>query len=188
MADKFIFLDRDGTIIHDVHFLSKPEDIKLYDFSVDALRRLISLDFKLIIITNQSGVARGLMTEEDVQKVNRRLFEVLERHDVEIQAIYFCPYHRDGIIEKYRKDADCRKPKTGMIDQAKNEFDIDPKKSYVIGDKISDVKLAKNAGMKPILVRTGHGREEIENYNGKLDFAIEENLLEAAKLINRSKF
>jgi D,D-heptose 1,7-bisphosphate phosphatase len=178
-----VFLDRDGTIIHDKHYLKDPENIELFDFTIKALRKLRENGFMLFIITNQSGVARGAMSEEDVRKVNDRLLQILSKNKIDIADISYCPYYKDGKIDEYAKESNCRKPRTGMIDKAMDKFDIDKNYSYVIGDKITDAELGLNAGMTPIMVKTGHGERELRDYSDDIDFTVRENLLEAVNYI-----
>lgn len=183
MSKPAVFLDRDGTIIRDKHYLSDPQEVELFDFTIDALRILSDLGFLLIVVSNQSGVAKGLMTEADVDKVNDKLKELLAEKDIVLDAIYYCPCHKDAIEERYRIDCSCRKPQTGMLDTAFSEFDIDRSRSFVIGDKMSDVNLGFNGNMQPILVLTGYGKSEVEQC--KRDFPIVGNIYEAAVLIRQ---
>ncbi|PLX19057.1 MAG: HAD family hydrolase [Candidatus Muiribacterium halophilum] len=153
--NKAIMLDRDGTIIQDKDYLKDPEDIELIKGADKALKRLSDIGFNLIIVTNQSGIARGMFTLEDVYKVNNRLSDILAEKDVFIKKYYICPHHPE-----FDGQCDCRKPGIKNVKIAEKEFDIDLKSSYFVGDKCSDVLCGRNAGMKGILVRTGKGREQ----------------------------
>lgn len=158
-----IFLDRDGTINEEVNYLKRPEDISLYPNTLKALRNFKDSGFLNIIITNQSGIARGYFTEEDLNNIHSELKKLLtdkEGTDL-IDDIYYSPYHEDGIVEKYRQRSDDRKPNTGMIRKAETKHNIDLKESYFIGDSFTDMLCAENAGLKKILVETGYGKKDI---------------------------
>ncbi|MBI5893610.1 MAG: D-glycero-beta-D-manno-heptose 1,7-bisphosphate 7-phosphatase [Deltaproteobacteria bacterium] len=145
-----VFLDRDGTINEDTGYIDSPERLALIDGAASAIKKLNSKGFKVIIITNQSGVGRGYFSEEAADAVNKKLEEILKKQGAHLDGIYYCPHHPDDNCE-------CRKPKIGLLEKAKKDLDIDFKKSYVVGDKVSDVELAHNIGGKDILVLTGEG-------------------------------
>ncbi len=163
------FLDRDGVLVEDFGYHHKLKDFKLIKNAVEGLKLL--KNYKLIIITNQSGIGRGYYTINDFENFNNNLIKELKKHNIKIDKTYVCPHKPDD-------ECECRKPKTKLIKDAAQEFDIDLKKSFVIGDKNIDVQLGKNAGCGTILVLTGNGMKEKENT--KADF-IAEDLLEAAK-------
>ena len=144
-----IFLDRDGTLIEEVNYLSRVEDLRLFPFSADAVRRLKDAGFLIIVVTNQSGIGRGIYTEGDMHAIH----EAMQRElNGAIDAFYFCPHLPcDG--------CECRKPKLGMIDAAIREFEIDIENSWVIGDKKIDVETGQSAGMRTTLVLTGYGTQ-----------------------------
>ncbi|MFH0800868.1 MAG: D-glycero-beta-D-manno-heptose 1,7-bisphosphate 7-phosphatase [bacterium] len=152
-----VFLDRDGTIIEDADFLADPEDISFIKGAPEALSALQKAGFKLVLISNQSGVARGYFTEEAVQDVHRRLEELLESRGVKLDGVYYCPHLPDGAVEKYRLECNCRKPKTGMIRRAVEELGVDPARSFCVGDKESDIEAGRAAGCRTVLVLTGKG-------------------------------
>jgi heptosyltransferase-2 len=155
------FLDRDGTIIQDRGYLGDPEGIRFIPGAVEALRALQQAGFRLILVTNQAGVARGMITEADVRRVNERLQTELAAAGVRLEGMYSCPHHPEHGPPEYRRDCDCRKPRPGMIHQAIRDFDLDPTRSVVIGDHVTDVALAQAfPGMRGIMVLTGHGAEE----------------------------
>jgi heptosyltransferase-2 len=157
------FLDRDGTIIEDLGYLGDPAGIRFIPGAVEALRRLQRSGYRLILVTNQAGVARGLITEADVRKVNDRLMALLTEAGVRLDGIYYCPHHPEHGPPEYRRECACRKPKPGMIHQAIRDCDLDPARSVVIGDHVTDAGLALAfPGMRAILVRTGHGQEQWE--------------------------
>jgi D-glycero-D-manno-heptose 1,7-bisphosphate phosphatase len=158
--NKAVFLDRDGTMIHDPGYLDDLQKVRLYDNAVSGLKLLKKNGFKLIVITNQSGVARGYYNEAFVKKTHAYIDSLLAKHNVAIDAYYYCPHHKDAKLEKYRLECDCRKPKIGMINAAVKKFKIDLKQSWSIGDKLSDVKMGINAGTRTVLVLSGNGRKE----------------------------
>ena len=146
-----VFLDRDGTIIEEKEYLSDPERIVLFPGAAQALNRLQDAGFKLLIVTNQSGIGRGYYTVEDMHRVNTRLAAELERHGVRFEKIYFAP-------EAPEQPSRGRKPSPQFLFDARDEFGIDLSQSYMIGDKLIDLECGWNAGVKgSILVRTGHG-------------------------------
>jgi histidinol-phosphate phosphatase family protein len=148
-----VFLDRDGTVIFDKNYLSSPEQVKLYPYVAYSINRLRAAGFKVIIVTNQSGVARQMFTEQDLQKIHERFVFLLKNAGAEIDSIYYCPH----IDEDF---CNCRKPKLGMVLQGAKDFNIDLEKSYTVGDSIRDYLLGYNAGGKGILVLTGHGKKQ----------------------------
>ncbi len=148
-----VFLDRDGTINEDTGYIDSPERLVIIDGVFSAIKRLNSKGFKVVVITNQSGVARGYFSKEAADAVNKRLEDVLKKNGAHLDGIYYCPHHPDDNCE-------CRKPKTGMLEKAKKDLHIDFEKSYVVGDKVSDVEIARKIGGKGILVLTGAGKDE----------------------------
>lgn len=162
---KACFLDRDGVLIEDAHYLKNPEDVKIIHGAYEALKRLKAAGFLCIVTSNQSGIARGYFTEDNIKAVQKRISQDLAEQDLAIDAWYNCPHHPKGTVPEYAKECNCRKPAPGMILQAAKDYDIDVKSSFMIGDKFSDLKAASNAGVPVgILVRTGHGKEEIETH------------------------
>jgi D-glycero-D-manno-heptose 1,7-bisphosphate phosphatase len=157
-----LFLDRDGTINEEVDFLTNPDELHLIKGSDSAIREANRLGLKVFIITNQSGVARGLLTEERLNAIHRTLLTMLNKRDAHIDALYYCPHHPELGKPPYNIDCDCRKPRIGMLKRAEREFGIDLRKSFVIGDRLIDVHTAHAAGATSILVLTGYGREDWE--------------------------
>ena len=151
MSQPAVFLDRDGTLMHEVHYCRDPADVRLVDGAGGALRRLKAAGFVLVIITNQSGIARGLLTEADFEKVQVRLMELLG--DELIAAAYMCP---DGPAGESGR----RKPSPAMVQEAVRDLGLDPARSWFVGDKASDVQCGLAAGTRAVLVRTGHGAGE----------------------------
>lgn len=151
---KAVFLDRDDTIVDDPGYITKPDQLKLLPGVGDALRRLRLLGYKLVIITNQSAVARGMITEESLQKIHDKLLGMLSNEGIKIEKIYHCPFHPEGIIEDYKKDSDMRKPAPGMLFAARDELNIDLSESWMIGDSYRDIAAGKAAGCSTILINS----------------------------------
>ncbi len=155
---KAVFLDRDGTVIEERNYLSDPEQVQLIDGAAEAVRALSEAGYLIVLVSNQSGVARGYFTEEDVQAVNRRVCSEIEKRGAGLDAVYYCPHYEKGSVAEYAVACGCRKPKAGMGIRAAAEHDIDLSESYMIGDKPSDVEFGRNCGMRnAFLVSTGHG-------------------------------
>lgn len=158
-----VFLDRDGTVSCEKGYINHENRIALYPKSAQAIRRLNDAGVPAILITNQAGVARGYFPIEMVEKVHERLVELLlDEGGARLDGIFFCPHHKDGIVPPYNVSCDCRKPGTGLIEMAVAAHNIDPKTSFMVGDKISDVKLGNAIGAGSILVKTGYGRGELK--------------------------
>ncbi|CUS76957.1 D-glycero-D-manno-heptose 1,7-bisphosphate phosphatase [Candidatus Kryptonium thompsonii] len=182
-----IFLDRDGTINEDVNFLSSPEQIVLIENSAEAIKEANELGLKVIVFTNQSGIARGYFTEEDLHRIHKRLDELLAEKGAKVDAYYYCPHHPTEGNGEYKVECECRKPKDGMLRRASREQNIDLKKSFVIGDRCVDIQAGKTAGATTILVLTGYGKEEYEkckSENLEPDF-VAENLEEAIEIVKK---
>lgn len=183
MANKAVFLDRDGTINYDPGYIGNPDEVELFPDAGNILSELKNIyNFKLIVISNQSGVARGLITREQVDLVNDAINKRLQNFNVQIDAFYYCPYHPEFNTEELCK---CRKPDTGMIMQAVTDQDVDLSKSYLVGDSDVDILAAINAGIKSVLVKTGKGEQSIsilQNDNNFPSF-VAENLTEASRFI-----
>lgn len=155
-----LFLDRDGTINVDVDFLSNPDDLQLLPRSARAIREANELGIPVFIITNQSGIARGILSERELETVHQRLKEKLADEGAAIDKIYYCPHHPDIGMPPYRKTCTCRKPKTGMLRQAAREFGINLGTSYMVGDRCVDMIAGHSANCGTVLVLTGYGTME----------------------------
>ena len=155
MPSKAAFLDRDGTIIEEKDFIKSPDQIEFIPGSIDAIKMLRSLGYKIVVISNQSGIGRGILTEKMVSDVNQSFLRRLEDHGAPIDGLYFCPHHPED-------NCDCRKPKTGMIERAVRELELDLKDAVVIGDKLADIQLGKNIGATTVLVLTGYGKKVLD--------------------------
>lgn len=184
---KAVFLDRDGTINSDEHgYINKPDDLQLYSFAAEAISRLNKMGYLVFVVTNQAGVAYGYFKIEDVEKINAKLINDLEKENAKVDEIFYSPFHEKGVVKPfniYHKD---RKPDIGMFQKAKDKYDFNTRESFMIGDRSSDIGFGKNAGLKTILVRSGDGENEfLQNRNNteyKPDFVVKD-LLVAVKLI-----
>jgi D,D-heptose 1,7-bisphosphate phosphatase len=155
------FLDRDGTITLDRGYLRRPGDVELIPGAADAVRSLGRAGFLVVVVSNQSGVARGLMTEEDVALVHEKLESLLALEGVRLDGAYYCPNLAEGTDERYTRDVSCRKPATGLIERAVRDLGIDLPSSVMVGDQVSDMELASRVGIPGVLVLTGKGRESL---------------------------
>ncbi len=153
--NKAVFLDRDGTINEDIEYLHKIEDCRFIPGALEAISLLAKTDYKIIIITGQSGIGRGYYTEKDYFALMEHMTAKIVEAGGRIDASYFCPHHPEKAIGKYKINCDCRKPKIGLVEQAKADFNLDLTKCWMIGDKTDDTKAGENAGCKTILVMTG---------------------------------
>jgi len=185
-----VFIDRDGTISEEIGYVNHPERFKLLPRSGEAIKKINEMGLKAVVVTNQAGVARGYFPEWMIQKVHDRMEDLLAKEGAKLDAIYYCPHHPRAGEPPYRADCECRKPRTGMIDSAAVDLHIDVKRSYMIGDKITDVEFAHRVGAKGIFVKTGYGRGELELYGDTWtttpDF-IAEDLLDAVMWINNEE-
>jgi len=179
-----VFLDRDGTINKEVQYLHEPDKFKFEVNVLEAMHLLQDNKFKLIVVTNQAGVAKGLYPENDVEILHAFMNEWLAKEDIHLDGIYYCPHGDDD-------DCSCRKPKPGLILKALNDHALDPAQCWMIGDKLSDIEAGTAAGLKTVLVLTGYGRSEKrklgmqkkERKNGQFPTLICKDLLVAAKKI-----
>lgn len=167
MADKIpaIFLDRDGTMNVDKGYVHEIDNFEFIDGAIEAMHELKKMGYALVMVTNQSGIARGLFTEETFMQLTEWMDWSLADREIDLDGIYFCPHHPDAIVEEYRQQCDCRKPQPGMLLSAQQELNIDMAASYMVGDKIDDMLAGKAAGVgKKVLVRSGKPvTEEGEN-------------------------
>ena len=162
MTQKVVFLDRDGTLIEDTHYLSKAEDVRILPTVNEALLLFLKHDYKLVMVTNQSGIGRGYYNEEDFHNVQRYLLDYFSSHNIPFLGYYFCPHHPENALNEYKKNCDCRKPNPGMLNQAILDHKIDASHSIMIGDKDCDVDAGRALNMTSILVETGKGAQHKE--------------------------
>ncbi|ASC03408.1 histidinol phosphatase [Fusobacterium polymorphum] len=182
---KAIFLDRDGTINVEKDYIYKSEDLVFEEGTIKALKTFKNLGYILIVISNQSGIARGYFTEEDLNIFNNNMNEILKRNGIEITEFYCCPHHPDGIGE-YKKVCECRKPNNKMIEDAIKKYNIAREKSYMIGDKTSDIGAGLKSNLKTVLVKTGYGLKDMEKID-KNETLVCENLKDFSEILKREK-
>lgn len=187
MMERVVFLDRDGTLNQEVRYLYRPRDLVLLPGVPQALKLLKEAGYRLVVVTNQAGVARGYYGEEDVRKLHRHMNRVLEAEGVSIDAYYYCPHHPRYGVGIYKQACNCRKPGTGMFEMAQKQFQVDKARSFMVGDKLLDAEAGKNYGLTSILVGTGYGKEQHERDvaagKGFLYDYYAESMMEAARWI-----
>ena len=161
MGHRAVFLDRDGVINVDRHYLHRTEDFEFIAGVPQALHRLQRAGWKLVVVTNQSGIARGYYTEDDYQRLTRHMQALLAKGGVTLNAVLHCPHLPDGPVAAYRVACECRKPAAGMLLQAARQLNLDLPRSVMVGDKGSDLQAGRNAGVERcLLVRSGQGIDE----------------------------
>ncbi len=156
-----IFLDRDGTLIEEIGYLHRPEDIRICPTAVEAVEKINQKGVPAIVITNQSAIARGLMSEEDLQHLHHSLQETFREKGARIDALYYCPHHPQAGEGAYTQSCSCRKPEPGLFLRAARELQLDLSTSHMIGDTLRDVEAGHRAGCQSILVKTGYGQDEL---------------------------
>jgi D-glycero-D-manno-heptose 1,7-bisphosphate phosphatase len=180
-----VFLDRDGTMIYDVGYLGRLEDLRWFPYTVDAVRLLNRAGFLVFVTTNQGGIGLGYYGESFVLDLHERMGQILAAGGARVDGWFFCPHHPRAEIDALRVDCDCRKPRIGMLQQAGERFAIDVTRSLVIGDKLADVEMATNAGARGVLVRTGYGEDVVRAHRGRVPGAayVAADLMEATSWI-----
>ena len=158
-----VFIDRDGTLSEEVGYINHPERFRLFSYSGEAIRHLNENGWLAIVTTNQAGVARGYFSEEMIETVHKGMEDQLALDGARLDAIYYCAHHPSVGVPPYCVDCDCRKPKPGLIKRAATDFHIDLKTSWMVGDRYSDIQMARNAGVKSAFVLSGYGRGEWEH-------------------------
>jgi len=156
-----VFLDRDGNINRDVGYPATFESIHIYPYSFEAVNKLNSAGLLAVIITNQSGIGRGLIKEQNLQKIHKQMIQAFSAQNARIDGIYYCPHYTCSLDPKYKKDCSCRKPKPEMALKAAKDLNIDLSGSYMVGDKVDDLLFGLNIGAKPVLVLTGYGKDSL---------------------------
>lgn len=185
MKKRAVFLDRDGTINKDVGYPDSYKKINIYSYSYEAVKKIKQAGFLAVIITNQSGVGRGLIKEESLKDIHVKMREAFARRGISIDGIYYCPHYALSENPEYKDECGCRKPQPGMAMQAAADLDIDTAHSYMIGDKVEDILFGINIKAKPILVLTGYGntsKKQLEE-KGVHPAYIAKTLLAAAEWI-----
>lgn len=178
-----IFLDRDGTLNEEVGYICELAQFRLYDFAAEAVRVINEAGWLAIVVTNQSGIARGLLTEASLAQVHDRMETELAQAGAHVDAIYYCPHHETLGAPPYLMDCDCRKPKPGLLRRAAEEFGLDLSACAVIGDRMRDVETAQVVGARGVLVLTGFGLDRAETESGVQPDHVAANLLEAVRWV-----
>ncbi len=181
---KAVFLDRDGVINREVDVLRDIRQLKLLPGAAKAIEKINKLGFLAVVITNQPVIARGWLTEKEVDQIHAVLIKRLGNKKAKIDGIYYCPHHPDANLKRYRLKCSCRKPGTGLIKKAAKELGINLKKSFMIGDRTADILSGKRAGLKTILVKTGYAGKD-GKHEVKPDFTAD-NLSKAADIIKKN--
>ncbi len=164
MKKKAVFLDRDGNINRDVGYPGSYDLIQIYPFSYEAVRKINRAGMLAVVVTNQSGIGRGLIEERGLQSMHAKMRRDFIRRNARLDAIYYCPHYIKSKIPRYRLDCSCRKPKPGMGLKAASELDIDLSGSYMIGDKVEDMEFGWNIQATPVLVLTGYGEKSRKHF------------------------
>jgi D-glycero-D-manno-heptose 1,7-bisphosphate phosphatase len=184
MSDKAIFFDRDDTLIEDPGYISSPEQVKLLTGVPKALIELKALGYKLVVVTNQSAVARGIVTEKVLGDIHNRLEQLLAEKNAFLDEIYFCPYHPEGVVKKYRQESGLRKPNPGMLLKAAEEMDLDLDQSWCVGNSSSDIEAGLRAGCKTILIDLPSRKQQLKPGEHRPDYkAI--NIKEVVNIIKK---
>jgi len=179
-----VFLDRDGTLIEDVGYLASLTRLQLIPWTIDVIRALNRAALPVVVVTNQSGVARQYFAEAFVQETHRAIDARLAAGGAHVDAYYYCPHHPDGKLPEYAVACDCRKPRSGLIDRAARDLTLDPSRSFVVGDSWGDVGLARAVGARAVLIRTGTGGMAAQHpRSGLTADAVADNLAAAASWI-----
>ena len=184
MKKRAMFLDKDGTLIEDVPYNVEPEQIRLMRGAGTGLQQLHQMGYQLIVISNQSGVARGYFPESALVAVEQRLRALLELFGVPLAGFYYCPHHPDGTVANYAIACDCRKPSPGLLRQAAHEHDIDLAESWFVGDILNDVEAGRRAGCQTILLNNGHETEWILSAD-RIPHHVTTDLAEAAAIVKQ---
>jgi D-glycero-D-manno-heptose 1,7-bisphosphate phosphatase len=185
-----VFLDRDGTLIEERGYLDRLDLLELYPWTTDAIRLLNRAGFATVVVTNQSAIGRGIIDEPFLNQVHAAIDARLGAGRARMDAYYFCPHHPDAELAPYRQVCRCRKPQPGLIEQACRDLELDPARSVMVGDRWLDVACGASAGVRTVLVRTGHGAYEEKRLSDTppplVADAILNNLMEAVAWILRS--
>jgi D-glycero-D-manno-heptose 1,7-bisphosphate phosphatase len=181
-----VFLDRDGTVNEQMGYINHISRFHLLPEAAAAIKLLNDKSIPVVVVSNQSGVARGYFPRELVDEVHGKMKRLLAAQGAFVDGIYICPHHPEAKMEKYRQQCNCRKPKTGMLEQAAAEMNLDLKKSFLIGDRWSDLQCAVNAGSTPVLVLTGYGRGDYQYIGPKQGVQpafVGDNLMQAVEWV-----
>lgn len=186
MMQPAVFLDRDGTLVEEVGYLDRLERLAFYPWSIDAVRLLNRAGLQVVVISNQAGIARGIFEERAVGVAHQFISERLAAAGATIAGYYYCPHHPEAPLPAYRRDCDCRKPRPGLVRRAERELGLDLPRSFVVGDRWTDVQVANAVGARAILVRTGYGGSEATRQPSDVRVdVVAANLMEATVWILR---
>jgi D-glycero-D-manno-heptose 1,7-bisphosphate phosphatase len=185
MKTPAVFLDRDGTINEDVGYPSRIEEIRIYPYAYEALRRIKEAGFRAVVVTNQSGIGRGYLTEADLAAIHGHIARAFEARGIRVDAFYYCPHYELSSLPGYGGLCACRKPEPGMGRRAAADLGLDLARSYMVGDKVEDVAFGRAIGATPVLVRTGYGGTSELRLRGTADApaAVADDLLAAVDWI-----
>lgn len=179
MTKPAVFLDRDGVLTVEESYVCDARQLKIFRYAGDCVNKIHRKGYYAIVITNQSGIARGLFSEQELQKMNRILMR-----KTGVDAVYYCPHHPEGIVKKYALTCDCRKPKSGLFEKACRDFQIDLAGSFMVGDRAGDILAGKEIGIKTVLLESGYGSLRLEQ-NVQPDYKLED-LREFAEMLHRN--
>jgi D-glycero-D-manno-heptose 1,7-bisphosphate phosphatase len=177
-----VFLDRDGTLIEEAGYLDRLARIRVFPYTIDAVRLLNRAGLAVIVVSNQSGVARGFFDDGFVQQTHTHLAKMFANGGATIDAFYYCPHHPEGTVAKYQRACDCRKPQSGLLERAARDHGIDLRRSFVVGDRTNDVDAGRAVHAQSVLVRTGYG-VEYEAAAGERGAVVVDNLMSAVAWI-----
>jgi D-glycero-D-manno-heptose 1,7-bisphosphate phosphatase len=163
-----IFLDRDGVLTIERGYICKIDEVELFPYASECINCIHEKGYVAIVITNQSGVARGLFQEEELQALHDRIIKATG-----VDAIYYCPHYIKGIVSRYSISCNCRKPNIGLIERAQKDFEIDLKKSYMVGDRATDIQTGRNAGLRTVLLESGYGSGDL-NQQIQADYTVKD--------------
>jgi D-glycero-D-manno-heptose 1,7-bisphosphate phosphatase len=182
--NKAVFIDKDGTLVENIPYNIDPVKVCIYKDVPEALRMLNAKGFKIVVVSNQPGIALGHFKKRDFEKFIHFFYKRFEEQGIKLDGFYYCPHHPDGKVAKYSKECKCRKPKSGMILQAAEDLNIDISKSWMVGDILNDVESGKNAGCNTVLIDNGNETEWVLNGQRKPLYTFKK-VISAAKMIIR---
>jgi D-glycero-D-manno-heptose 1,7-bisphosphate phosphatase len=175
-----VFLDRDGTIIEEAGYLDRLDRLVFFPFSIDAIRTLNDAGFAVVVVTNQAGIARGIVSEAFVAEAHAHIAARVRAGGARIDGFYFCPHHVEGTVPAYRRTCECRKPQPGLLHRAAADLGLDLARSFVAGDRWHDAAAGRAVGARGLLVRTGLGWQDEENESARVPGAVVVDDLAAA--------
>ncbi|MFH1386439.1 MAG: D-glycero-beta-D-manno-heptose 1,7-bisphosphate 7-phosphatase [bacterium] len=182
-----VFLDRDGTIIEDTGYIKSPKEIKFIPGAIEAIKQLQLAGYKIIIISNQAGVARGYYSEDMLQTIDKTVHRLVLHGGAHIDASYYCPHHPEHGVYPYKQECDCRKPFPGLIKKAEKDLKLDLSRSFMVGDKTTDIEAGQKAGVKTVMVLTGRGKEEQNMVANKPNYLADDLEAAAAWILKEAK-